>query len=170
MGRIVNMTELAEILGYSVKTLAKWQKHDAMPALSIGKVRTGNQYDTAQVIEWLIQREKGAAQAADDGKVYHLEAERARLAHHQANKAELEAAKVRGELAEIALVCEHVGEQFATVRARLLAIPSRCAPLIAPGDTIAQRHTLIMDAIIEALEELSADKEYEEQAQKIAQT
>jgi len=87
---------------------------------------------------------------------FDLTSERARLAHFQANKAQMEAAQVAGSLIEIEAVASVVGEEYSNVRSRLLAIPSRAAPQLI-GLPIAAVKALLDDMIFEALDELTAD-------------
>ena len=95
--------------------------------------------------------------APGDGDTYDLTQERARLAHHQANKADLECEQLRGNLIEIEVMADHVGEEYSNVRAKLLAIPHKAAPLLQGLSTVAMRSHL-EDFIREALEELTADE------------
>lgn len=90
---------------------------------------------------------------------FDLTAERARLAHHQANAAGLQERKLRGELIEIEECADIIGQDYANVRARLLAIPSRAAPELLGLCTTAIRARLD-DLVREVLEELSADETY----------
>ncbi|WP_420994105.1 terminase small subunit [Cupriavidus sp. 30B13] len=57
MGKTVNLLELAEITGFAVQTLIRWQKDEDMPFLLAGQRGRGNEYDTAAVISWLARRE-----------------------------------------------------------------------------------------------------------------
>ena len=91
-----------------------------------------------------------------DGDTFDLTDERARLAHHQANRAELEAKVFAGSLIEIESAADIVGEEYANVRSRLLGIPSRAAPQLI-GLSIVAVKTLLDDLIFEALAELTAD-------------
>lgn len=91
-----------------------------------------------------------------DGDTYDLTQERARLAHHQANKAALEAKQLEGSLIPIEAVADTVGDEYANVRAKLLAIPARAAPQVVGLSTVATR-TKLDDLIRECLEELTAD-------------
>lgn len=52
---IVNKKQLSEILGVSERTLTDWQDQ-RMPVEYRGGRGSSNQYDTARVIEWMIQR------------------------------------------------------------------------------------------------------------------
>jgi len=91
-----------------------------------------------------------------DGDTFDLTSERARLAHHQANRAELEADQLAGSLIAIEAVADIVGQEYANVRSKLLAIPSRAAPQLI-GLSIVAVKALLDDLIFEALDELSAD-------------
>jgi hypothetical protein len=95
----------------------------------------------------------------DDGDTYDLTQERARLAHHQANKAALEAQELRGALIAIEQVAEVVGDEYANVRAKLLALPTKAAPVLVGLSTMAIKRALD-DLVSEALEELSANETY----------
>ena len=87
---------------------------------------------------------------------FDLTSERARLAHFQANKAQMEAAQVAGSLIEIEAVADVVGQEYLNVRSKLLAIPSRAAPQLI-GLSISAANGLLYDLICEALAELTAD-------------
>ena len=91
-----------------------------------------------------------------DGDTFDLTDERARLAHHQANKAALEAGLLAGSLVEIEAVADIVGAEYANARSRLLAIPSKAAPQVI-GLSIVEVKALLDDMLFEALDELSAD-------------
>ena len=55
MGKIVNQTELAELLGVSDVSIWEWQK-DGLPIEKRGVRGSANTYDVAAVVEWRIQR------------------------------------------------------------------------------------------------------------------
>lgn len=52
---IVNKNQLADVVGKSERTLTEWQD-DGLPIESVGGRGMENQYDTAKVIEWIVQR------------------------------------------------------------------------------------------------------------------
>jgi phage terminase Nu1 subunit (DNA packaging protein) len=52
---IVNKNQLADVMGVSERTLSEWQE-DGLPIKSVGGRGLENQYETAEVIEWLVQR------------------------------------------------------------------------------------------------------------------
>lgn len=57
MGKKVNLQELAEITGFAVQTLIRWQAKEGMPVELAGQRGRGNEYDTAAVLAWYTQRE-----------------------------------------------------------------------------------------------------------------
>ncbi len=87
MARIVNKKELSEILGISERTLTEHQKA-GLPILVDGVRGSENQYNTADVITWLIER-------AINGK---RETSRDRLDRVRADREEIGLAKDLGEL------------------------------------------------------------------------
>lgn len=107
--------------------------------------------------EWLKRRHLRGLGVADDGKVYDYETERARLTKAQADKTELEAKELRGEMVRADEVIEEWGRMLGAARSRLLSLPTKIAPLAraAAGDEVAAR--LIETEILEALAELSDD-------------
>lgn len=86
-----------------------------------------------------------------------LTRERARLARAQADKTELELAKLRGELVEIEVAAKTIGEEYAVVRAKLLGLPTRAAPLVHACNSVPEVNGILSDLVYEALAELSAD-------------
>ena len=87
MARIVNKQDLSEILGISERTLTTHQKA-GMPILVDGVRGSENQYNTAEVIAWLIER-------AVNGK---RETSRDRLDRVRADREEIGLAKDLDEL------------------------------------------------------------------------
>lgn len=72
---VVNKKQLADILGVSERTLTEWQDW-GMPIMSVGGRGMENQYDTAIVIEWRIQRAlAGAKRETEKERKDRLEAD-----------------------------------------------------------------------------------------------
>jgi phage terminase Nu1 subunit (DNA packaging protein) len=67
MGKRVNQTELAEILGKSDVTIWEWQK-DGLPIAKQGARGAEHEYDTAEVIAWLEQRAAARAGKGESGR------------------------------------------------------------------------------------------------------
>ena len=72
---IINKRQLAEIHGVTQQTVTDWQKDD-MPIESVGGRGTENQYDSAKVIEWRIQRAvAGKSKLTPQDRLYSAKAE-----------------------------------------------------------------------------------------------
>ncbi|WP_160286533.1 terminase small subunit [Pseudomonas knackmussii] len=105
MGRKVSKAELSELLGRDERTLTRWQD-DGMPVLEYGVGRGNeNQYDTEDVIQWLMQR------AALNGK---KESARDRLDRVKADREELALAK---DLEEVVVAAELIARFEAMITA-----------------------------------------------------
>lgn len=64
MGKIVNQTQLAEILGTSDVTIWQWQK-EGLPIKTRNLRGLSNEYDTAEVIAWLVIRAEKKASGGE---------------------------------------------------------------------------------------------------------
>jgi phage terminase Nu1 subunit (DNA packaging protein) len=94
MSMICNKRQLSDILGVSEVSLTKWQR-DGLP-MEVDAGRGGsNQYDTARVIEWMIQRALAGAER---------ETARERRDRLEGDMLELKLAKEAGALVAVAEV------------------------------------------------------------------
>ena len=149
--RLVKREDAAAIAGYSVRYLAKLDKETDGPPW------TGKGYDAERFGAWLRERWRRDVGIAEDGQVYNYEQERARLTKAQADRTELEAAELRGELVRVADLVDEWGRMLGAVRSRLLSLPSKAAPRARGAVNDDEAATLIEVEVLEALEELSAD-------------
>ena len=85
---------------------------------------------------------------------YHEE--RSRLTKFQADKAEFEAALMAGRLVDVEQLTQAWEGMLSSMRAKLLAIPSKVAPIIADEDEPGMVQNIIDDYMREALEELAS--------------
>ena len=111
--------------------------------------------DTFRVTYIRELRETAAGRQSANGGDLDLVEERARQAHHDANiKALVEAEKNR-ELVNAEEVVDMWTKQIAAVRAKLLSIPTKNAPVAAIEVDAHVIEELLTDSIHEALNELS---------------
>jgi len=89
------------------------------------------------------------------GDQLDLTAERARLAKQQADAKEMENDLTRGELVRFDETVAAWREEFSRARAKLLAMPSKLAPLMVGVKTPAEAQQMIEAVVWEALNELS---------------
>jgi hypothetical protein len=87
-----------------------------------------------------------------------LSTERAKLTVLQQQKAEIEIARLRGELISFNDVLNLFGRQCSAVRARLLAQPTSMAKLLSMESDPAKVKALLEEWIVDALTELTTDK------------
>jgi phage terminase Nu1 subunit (DNA packaging protein) len=145
--------QVAELCRVTVRTVTTWQSEPDFPQPERrGRV---NIYDGAAVAEWWKTQEIGRLIEGDDGEFLDLAQERAKLARVQAHRQQLLLAKERGEAVAVEDVAAIVGDQFSSVRARLLAIPAKCAPLVHTADSVQAIRAVLEESVHDALAELS---------------
>lgn len=138
MGRIVNQTELAEIIGVSDVTIWQWQK-DGMPVEARNLRGQSNEYDTAKVHAWVVDREV---------KKVRAESPRDALYREQTRLAQLQIAEKERALVPAIEVQEEYARMVSLARQRLLQI----RPLL-PVD---EKTGALLEELIEgALKELA---------------
>jgi terminase small subunit / prophage DNA-packing protein len=116
--------------------------------------RDRGQYDLVEArTEYIRHLRKVAAGRVQAGEL-DLGEERARLAKEQADAKEMENAILRNELVYIDDVAKQFGQQASAVKARLLAIPSKAAPLVINCTKPVEAREIIESMIEEALYEL----------------
>ena len=130
----------------------------AKGVLPAAQARSGLDLKACRIayVRHLRERAAGRASdaAADDG--LDLVAERARLAKSQADAQEMRNDVMRGQVVLTADVAASIGQCCATVRDRLLALPSEAAPAIHRCRTAAEVQGMLYAAVHEALTELSS--------------
>lgn len=151
----VNAARLADVIGVSTKTVTRWRE-EGMPRRSAGAAGMEDEYDTAEVIRWMIARETGSKD--EDGNVIVFEAERARLTKEQADKVAMDNAVKRGDLMSVTEVAKHWAGLVVNAKTRLLSIPTKAAPLVIGARSLPVAREIIERFVVEALNELvSAD-------------
>ena len=145
---LVNGRQIAAIFGIAEGTLPHWRR-SGMPVERTGARGVEWQYDTVAVSRWLIERQSGGGDEALD-----LAQERARLAHHQANKTALEEGLLRGEIIRTTDVLQAWQHQIGAARAKLLLIPGKLATLVNSGKSFSETKGEAERLVRETLAEL----------------
>lgn len=145
--------QLAELFAVTERTISTWQLEPDFPAPH--RLGRSNLYDSPAVLRWWRDREIGRLIEGEDGRMLDLSQERARLAKVQADRQTLLLERERGALVSVDLVGELVGREYATVRTRLLALPSKLAPIVLPMGAHQQVHQALSDEIHTILTEMS---------------
>ena len=90
---ICTKSQLAEILGVTVRSITDWQKEfPPLPIHQKAEGRRGNSYEVALCVRWFLNRE------IETAETLNLEQERAKLAKMQALKTEQAIKEKAGEL------------------------------------------------------------------------
>ena len=159
-GQEVNQTGLADTFGVSLPTVRAWVRRGC-PVVQRGAKGKQWVFNTADVAQW--REDEAAAAAVGDTSKMDMDEARRRNEAAKAAMAELDLAKRRGELIEIEAVAEHVGEEYSRLRAKLLALPVKLAPMLENAESLQERREIIEDAIVECLAELTADEDSAEE-------
>ena len=151
-GKIVNRAELASIFGTSLPTIDAWVRA-GMPCVQEGGRGVEYRFNTREVIAWRSAREALPGGAGGTGPETLDEAKRRREITN-ADLAEIELAEKRGQVVPIEHVAKQVGRLLASVKARLLAIPTKAAPVVQTAGSAEEVRATLEDAIREAMTEL----------------
>ncbi|MDF2973164.1 MAG: hypothetical protein K0R61_3614 [Microvirga sp.] len=85
-----------------------------------------------------------------------------RKARAETEIVEAKAAEIKGELVPVAETATELERAFTAVRARLLAIPPKLAPILAP-ERPARARAILEQAVLEALSELEQTDVFEDE-------
>lgn len=120
------------------------------------------QYDPYACMYWYIGRLRNAIRARrtenEDGSSTSVEEERKRLIRIQADAAELALKERTGELVNATEAAQKVGQLFASVKARLNAVPARAAAKVTGETNRVIVQGVIQKEINEATAELADGK------------
>lgn len=114
-GKIVGKSELSGILGVGPKSIVIWQG-EGLP-FKVAENGKSNEYNTAEVIRWMIKREQAAAGS------FNLSDERANLAREQAEYARLKNEERKGNLLPLDLVVTAVQKAAVAIRQKIVNAP-----------------------------------------------
>ncbi len=107
--------------------------------------------ETASLVRRVLA-EEGQDIGSDDLTLTHV---RMAVGILKAREQAVENAKLAGDLVELPIVMEVIGQGLDAVRTRLLAIPSKVAPMVAIETSAAAVRAIVADAVNEALHEIS---------------
>lgn len=151
---LLSKAELAKEFRVSLPTITAWL-HRGLPHVTRGGKGRSWQFELADAIAWRIEDVIQQRIDTGDEGLLDLQTERAKLAKAQRQKLEREIATLDGKLIPAEDVERVWSGMIGAFRARMLALPSRLAPVVAaevePGSCFAA----LQAGIHEALTELS---------------
>jgi len=145
-------SEVADLFGVTIQTVSNWVRRGC-PYLKKGDKHTPWDFDLLEVNEWLERYRKAPIEKPGQRKG-DLEAAQLRLTEAKAAKAEQELEVLEGSLLEREQVVKTWTKVFSSIRARLLALPSRLTPIIF-GKTASEIQPILEREIHDVLSELS---------------
>lgn len=135
------VTSLVRILGMTRPMVHRYT--DQLVPATNG--REGPQYKIADVVRVMRQEQKSASPYANAGE---------RKLKAQADRLEMDAAVARGELVSLPAIRDVFGDMISVIRTRLLALPTRTAPLLSSVATTQEIEVILTKAINEVISEL----------------
>jgi phage terminase Nu1 subunit (DNA packaging protein) len=148
MTKIVNKRDLAAFLGVSERSLTHWQRA-GMPILREGVYGAANEYSTADVVRWMVQREAA--------KIRQGESATDELARKKTEEIELRLAEKRGE----SIPAGEIGPAWTgfviASRQALRSMAADLAPALALLEGADPMRDLLEEAIDEALRNLATE-------------
>ncbi len=141
---------------FKVKTIAgvlglKSRRVQELTKIGMPQVKRGR-YDLAACVQWYVEyrvRLASHASRMDNAKLRKLTAD--------ARKRELEVKVMEEKLIPVDVVVKTWSNITAAMRAKLLAIPTKAAPMILSITTQAEAQEILKSYIYEALDELTDD-------------
>ena len=147
-GQTVGKREIAQIFGVAETTVNEWVRRGC-PVMQRGGKGVAWQVNTADVSEWLKQR--AVEDVAGDTLADESELKRRKLAADTA-KAELELAKVKGEVVPLKQLERSLANTFAEVKTNIRNVPSRVSTTLLGEDSETRIKEVILGEIDLALE------------------
>ena len=142
----VNKRQLSEILSVTEQTLTAWQNEGLPVAVYAEKNGMSNEYETENVIRWIIQKEIARLQ---------LEKPRDRLDRVKAELAELERDEKLGQLAPAALFERAWSDHILAARTEFLTMPETLATELSALYGVEIDPDIISSHIYRALDKLA---------------
>ncbi|ACI97514.1 terminase small subunit, Nu1 [Rhodospirillum centenum] len=140
---------IAKLLDLSERRVQQLSREGVIPKAERGA------YDLVGAVRGYVRYLRDLAQRAQGG-VADLPTERTRLVKAKADLAELDAQQRRGDLVPVAETALAWAAVTARLRARLITLPDKLAPLVHDAANPAAVRVLLRSAIVEALAELAA--------------
>ncbi|GHS90855.1 hypothetical protein AGMMS49957_17530 [Synergistales bacterium] len=137
---------IAKLFMISERRVQQLTKEKILPQVSRGN------YDVVTTIQSYVRYLGERIKSGDDAD---LQKERALLTKAQRETAELELALMRGELHKSEDVMRVWTENVMNCRLRLLAIPTKIAPILAENSDAQSVQEILKEAIYEAIDELA---------------
>ena len=147
----LNGAQAADLVGLTYQGLNQLNKSADPPP------KGANGFEPRDFGQWLKRRHLRGVGVDQTGTRYDYEQERARLTKAQADRTELEARELMGEMVRVDVISAEWAKMIGAMRQRLLSIPTKAAPRARGAESDIQAAALLESEILDALGELSDD-------------
>ena len=160
---VVTRQELCKLLRCGEARMVEL-KRLGLPVLQTSRGKRAQLYDVADVFDWYVKhtinrvRAQMVAATTEDTEALDARQEKARADKERADKYALENAVRRGELVEVEVVESEWVRQAQDFKSRMLALPTKAAPLVVGSGNLREIHKTLEEMVHEALRELSASR------------
>lgn len=155
----LQLQQCAALIGVSLSRVQQMVRDGILPK----DASHGGGIDCEWFAAWLKDRMARDFGVTESGEVINFDQQRARKMKADADLSEMEAETMRGLLLKADEVEREWTDTLATVRAKLLALPSKLAAQTAPPDLLARVQAVAKRIVDEALTALAEqDQESEE--------
>ena len=151
LGQIVNVTELANMLGTSRQNITRWVGQGC-PVFEDKTSQKGRRYDSAAVIRWLRDRALAEVRGNDEEGL-PIEEIRRRKELAQMKKEEISLAVEEERFGSVEAILRELGDALSTIRANLIAMPKFAAQLEHQDALVIEKR--LEEEIYRILDELS---------------
>ena len=157
----LSKSQLAYGLGVTARMLTNYQQDmtNPLPYEFQNGAKGGNLYDLKAAFDWYRKRLMIELEVDDDGNVYNLDAERARLTHHQANKTELESKLLSGEVIYTRDAIAAITRIIAESSAAWMATPYEFSQIAISGNSPTEIEQKCADVVVRTMQELESHGE-----------
>ena len=150
---ILYKKDIAAALGVGMTTLENMEKtYGPIQSTMDGKKRV---FTVKNLIDWYHQKVATDMSDGADGEQFNYEKEKARLTHYQADRADIENQKIRGELVDAQEVQDHIVNVIIVFRKSMLNVPNRVSHPVSISTDEIEIKEIIKKEIHDSLNELS---------------
>jgi phage terminase Nu1 subunit (DNA packaging protein) len=147
---LANRTQIARILEITPPTVTEYVAR-GMPYRQQGRKGLPWLFAVNECVAWVRQQDR--ANSVEDPT--SIDEARLRREVAEATLKEIELAKARSQVVDVQAVADAVGDMLGNVRARLLALGPKLAPLVYRSETLPEVRQVIDDGIHDVLSEIS---------------
>lgn len=147
---LVSYNQLSDLTGKTYRTIKK--RIDAAGIEPEAMKGNAQMFDSVNVLQVIY-----STGAEDAGDVLDLQQERAKLAQAQTEKIEIQIHQMQGDLVPAEEVTKAWQLLVGAMRARLLSMPTKAAPLVMVADSQIEAKEVLQKHVHEALNELHTE-------------